>query len=260
MRMSASYDQARASRRFFTNANKSDVWVNTYIGTNLAQRHAAGHTDPSWEPDDPATYPMAFLVEQVANATTPPHFHRADQFQVFVAGRGEFGGEPVGPVTVHFAAAYSPYGPIVAGPEGINYFTLRNSWDSGPRWMPENRGELRQSGRRYRGAVAPSWAAASAADLTWLTETARATLSEPEADGLGAWAFRLPPATKLEGPDPADGAGQYWLALSGSCVAEGTRLAPLSCLFLSKDEPPLSIETESEGVELIAMQYPRRST
>lgn len=256
MRLSASYDQARAGRVCYKIENKSDVWINTYIGTNIAKMHAAGHTGP-WAPEDPARYPMAFLVEQSANATTQAHYHQADQFQLFAAGGGWFGGKPVQPLTLHFAAAYSPYGPIIAGPEGISYFTLRSSWDPGPRWMPENRLALREAKRQHRDLVSTPWMALSTSELASLPETSRVTLIEPAEDGLAAWAFRIPPHTSFTGPDPTLARGQYWLALTGSCVADGAPMHTLSCLFLSQDEAPLAVDTGSEGVELIAMQYPR---
>lgn len=252
-----SYDDARTSRDDYKLADKADVSVRTYIGTNLAQRRAAGLTDETWEPEGATTYPMAFLVEQRARAITRPHFHRADQFQVFVGGGGIFDGKPVEPVTIHFAAAYSTYGPIVAGEEGIHYFTLRNGWDAGPQWMPESRGELKAAGRKHRGRVTPPWTPASIAELQSLTEVAHTALLAPETDGLAAWVFRVPPGATFTGPAPEAGAGQYWLAVGGACVADTGRLGRLSCGFVSPSEPALEIAAQHEGIELIAMQYPR---
>ena len=247
MKIIVSYDEARASRRDYKLPDKADVSVNTYVGTNIAQRRAAGFTDETWEPEGAATYPMAFLVEQHANAVTRPHFHRADQFQVFVAGGGMFNGQAVQPVTIHFAGAYSGYGPIVAGPEGLHYFTLRNGWDPGPRWMPENRGEIKSSGRKHRGRVASPWTPASVPELVSLTQVMRTMILEPEVDGLAAWSFRLPPRTTFTGPDPAAGAGQYWLAFNGGCVADGVRLTSLSCAFVPPNESALLLEVERRG-------------
>lgn len=259
MRLHTSHQQARATRLHFQFQDKTDVWVNTYIGTNVAGRHAAGLTDETWEPDSPGLYPMAFLVEQTPNSTTAAHFHRSDQFQLFVGGDGEIEGKTVHPVTLHFAAAYSAYGPIVAGPDGVNYFTLRNGWDPGARWMPDNRSELRQAGRQHRTLVVEPWANASATSLAALSKVETATLISPESDGLAAWSIRVPPGSRYQGADPATGAGQYWLILDGGCVAGEARLARYSCLFLSPDESPLSIQSEREGVALIVMQYPHHA-
>ena len=65
-----------------------------------------------------------------------PHFHSADQYQVIVQGGGRLGVHDVGTVSVHYTDSYSAYGPIVAAGEGISWFTLRNAWDPGARYMP----------------------------------------------------------------------------------------------------------------------------
>ena len=88
-------------------------------------------------------YPMAFLVEKDPHAVTKPHFHEADQYQVIVQGGGRLGTHDVGTVAVHYTDAWSAYGPIVAADEGISWFTLRNTWDSGARYMPAAREQLR---------------------------------------------------------------------------------------------------------------------
>src|SRR4051794_30692220 len=81
--------------------------------------------------------PQGFLLEiPTPQGVITPHFHRVDQFQVFVAGSGMIGKHPIAPVTVHYSDGYTPYGPIVAGPEGITFFNLRSSGDSGQHEMP----------------------------------------------------------------------------------------------------------------------------
>ena len=41
--------------------------------------------------DDPVLSPTVFLIEQPPNATLVPHFHRQNQFQLFVDGGGTLG-------------------------------------------------------------------------------------------------------------------------------------------------------------------------
>jgi len=50
-----------------------------------------------------------------------------------------------------YTDAYSAYGPIVAGKSGIWWFTLRNRWDPGARYMPAEREVLAaaRDGRRH---------------------------------------------------------------------------------------------------------------
>jgi hypothetical protein len=56
-------------------------WHTTFIGENRMTR------DPGTpEPDGATLFPMAFLVEKDPGAVVHPHFHRADQYQVVVAG------------------------------------------------------------------------------------------------------------------------------------------------------------------------------
>ncbi len=71
-----------------------------------------------------------------------------------VHGHAMLGLHEVRPVTVHFTGAHTAYGPIKASPDqGVWYFTLRNGFDPGARFMtmPENRIALRTvPGRRHR--------------------------------------------------------------------------------------------------------------
>ena len=62
--------------------------------------------------------PQAYLVEQPADATVPPHFHDSDQFQVFVSGKVMFGKKAVHSPSLHYAEGHTPYGPIVTEDQG----------------------------------------------------------------------------------------------------------------------------------------------
>src|SRR5690606_27671827 len=94
-----------------------------------------GHTDliTSGEGD---RAPHALVVDQPPEAVIPTHFHAIDQFQVFIAGGGPIGRKPIEPVTVHYTNAHTGYRPIIAGPEGLKYLTLR------PRHRAESRAQV----------------------------------------------------------------------------------------------------------------------
>ena len=94
--------------------------------------------------------PQGFLVDQPPGAVTPPHFHEPNQFQVFVGGKGRIGAFPAVPLTVQYANGHTPYGPIVAGPEGVEYFTLRQRWDPGAKYLPANRDKMQKGNQRTR--------------------------------------------------------------------------------------------------------------
>src|SRR5262245_18405605 len=71
--------------------------------------------------------PQGFLVDvHQPDYVIKPHFHLVDQFQVIVSGGGTFGRHhPITAGSLHYADAYTPYGPIVAGEKGLAFFTLR---------------------------------------------------------------------------------------------------------------------------------------
>ena len=136
----------RTSRRKTANG-----WHTTFIGQN---RNTLKQGDAP--PASDCLYPMAFLVEKEAAAVVHPHFHQADQYQVIVQGSGRLGVHDVASVAVHYTDAYSAYGPIVAADEGVAWFTLRNAWDPGARYMPEHRRQLREARAKYQHREAAS--------------------------------------------------------------------------------------------------------
>jgi hypothetical protein len=87
----------------------------------------------------PAPRPQAFLVEQSPNWQLPVHFHLEHQFQVFVAGGGSIGRQPISLLDVHYASPHSGYGPLVSGDAGVSYLTLRAVGDTGAWYLPEMR-------------------------------------------------------------------------------------------------------------------------
>lgn len=87
--------------------------------------------------EDPSLSPTIFLVEQPAGMVLPAHCHRNNQFQLVVAGTGKIGPNKLGPVTIHYAGAYTAYGPLAAGPDGLKYFIIRSVHESGMQVVAE---------------------------------------------------------------------------------------------------------------------------
>jgi hypothetical protein len=202
---------------------------------------------------------MATLVEQDPESSLMAHFHVADQFQVFVGGGGRLGKTPVAGVLIQFVGPHTPYGPIVAGPDGIHYLTLRNGYDGGGRLMPECRDEL-PTPRAFRQEVSEAMQRTSVDELRQLSCADAGEVIAANADGLAAWRFRLPPGHALEGPDPASGRGQHWVVLSGALqCAEASALVANSCIFVFPDDPPFVGRAGTEGLDILALQYPRRA-
>jgi hypothetical protein len=130
----------------------------------------------------------------------------------------------------------------------VQYFTLRNGFDPGARFMtvPENRAALRAvPARRHREAVVGP-----------LAQEAGAIIG-PQPDGMGAWRYQVAAGERLIGPDPAWGRGQYFVVVAGSMSQDGKSIPGLSCIFVYPDDPPFSGFAGDDGADVIAMQFPR---
>jgi hypothetical protein len=226
-----------------------DVWVTGYMGK------FAGTATPGPDEAPRTLFPDAYLIDQGPGVVLGAHFHRANQFQVIVDGSGTLGRKPVRPFVVHYAGAFTPYGPIDPGPQGIGYMTLRARYDPGFQRMPEEREALRGGNRKPRAHTSgPLEPGASPVPVEPVCEA----IFGPEPDGLAALRYRIPAGTSTVGLDPAGGHGQYWLVLDGEMrTAQGKVLPPKSCVFISADEPAQRIESASTTpLDLLVMQFP----
>jgi hypothetical protein len=251
MILTANSEVARQTTRRRT----GNGWHTIFIGENR-NTLKAGETPP----EAGVLYPMAFLVEKDPRAVVKPHFHQADQYQVVVQGGGRLGQHDVGTVAVHYTDAWSAYGPIVAADEGIAWFTLRNAWDSGARYMPGARDQLRAARShnfRHREATAAPMPVASATELAHTDQLSCMTVIEPTTDGLATWRYRLPANASVSGPDPRAGGGQFWIVLSGTASAGDTSLLPPnSCVFVAPDDGSLFLTAGEAGAEALCLQFP----
>ena len=232
-------------------------WNTAFIGKNRSILKE-GEAPPAGN----IVYPMAFLVEKDAAAVVHPHFHSADQYQVVVQGGGRLGVHDVASVAVHYTDAWSAYGPIVAAGEGISWFTLRNTWDPGARYMPAQRQALREARAKFqhREATCGPLPALSDADLAALTDVTGNTVIEETKDGLGTWHYTMKPSGVARGPDPSTGGGQFWLVTAGlACVPGGALLPPNSTIFVGPDEVAMEMTAGPMGADLLCMQFPKRA-
>ena len=218
-----------------------------YYRSDFHQASAAG----------PGIQAQGFLIEQDPHSTVLPHFHVQNQFQVIVAGGGRLGVHDVSPVSVHFAGAHTAYGPIVSGPEGVSYFTLRDGFDPGAKFMPGARKELERG--RYRFVLIGDVAVNGVAGLRQTRGATVETVVEPEPDGLTAQVVRLGPRESIETLDPASGGGQYHLVLAGALDGDGEELPVNSCIFVAPDEGSPRHVAAADGAELLLLQFPRRA-
>ncbi|MGI9480531.1 MAG: hypothetical protein ACR2PI_27830 [Hyphomicrobiaceae bacterium] len=198
--------------------------------------------------------PQGFLVEQPPGSVTLPHFHETNQFQVFVDGFGSMGKHAAKPLTVQYANGHTPYGPIKASETGVTYFTLRQRWDPGAKYMPASRDKLAKGNQRTRikGGIPITDDSARAA----LTAPAVETIFEREDDGMAAWLYRFGAGTETAMPDPAGTGGQYLVVAAGELEHGGKTYEKWSTLFVTADEPAPTVAAGGDGLDLLVLQFP----
>ncbi|HEU0218012.1 MAG TPA: hypothetical protein VFQ90_15235 [Stellaceae bacterium] len=249
MILTADAETARHNRR-----ETPRGWSTPFIGAN---RYTIRPGDPI--PAADALHPVAFLVERGPGGITKPHFHQADQYQVVVSGYGKLGLHDTGTVAVHYTDAYSAYGPIVAAEEGIAWFTLRNCWDPGAKYMADldSRAELRASRDRHTHWETTTDPVPALAEGVLRETTAIDCQVVLEGEhGLATWRYRLPPGAALAGPEPAASGGQFWLVLGGTLSAAGSAfLGVNSTIFVGPDDGPLAATAGPGGAEALCLQY-----
>lgn len=237
-------DRALASRSKFTLANGTG-----YYKTDFLQ--------PTAE-DSAAVTPQSFLVEQDADSVILPHFHQQNEFQVVVRGEGSIGRHPVRPISVHYAGAFTGYGPITAGPEGLWYFTLRPKMDYGAKFLPEARDEMPKKAPKRHLLGGPVDLKVESSDRT---ASVCEEIFPTQADGIGGWLARIGPRGSISAPELAGGLGRYYVVASGSATVgdpgSGEALGRWATVFVTADEEPVQIEAGREGAEVLVLQFPQ---
>lgn len=238
MILGSTYEASQATRKHYVLPNGTGFWKSEYI---ISDHKSA-----------PA--PHALLVEQDANQVILPHFHEQNQFQVIINGGGTLGRTVVSPITVHYAGAYTGYGPITAGEEGLWYFTLRPMMDNGAQFLPESRPKMKDWPKKhYHSAPLQSISTNALAALA----RAESITVQHDDDGMRVETIRVPAGTNATAPDPAQGGGQFFLVTNGSMHIDGKKFGRLSCVWVAHTEAAMTIQAGAEGVELLMLQCPR---
>ncbi len=211
-------------------------------------------TDMIGRRKDTSDHPLAFLVKGPPAYVIPPHFHEIDQYQIFVGGSATLGKHAVLPGSVHYADAYTPYGPITATQDGFDYLTLRPKSIIGYHEMPEGGPLLKPvnetRGRRGRMMVADI-------DPAGPRDTAREALFE-EPDGIAAYRLSADPGAALPQPDIAHG-GAYYVVLDGEVAAAGKVYPPRSCIWVDQGEAPPEMTAGTDGASVAFMSFARQA-
>jgi hypothetical protein len=202
------------------------------------------------DPGQRAPGPQGFMVMLPPGYVGRAHFHEVDQFQVFFGGAGAtYQRHEVPWAMLHFADAYTTYGPFQAGSADLHFFTLRAEATLGTHYMPESRDKLVRRGRRtmhlaLEREVAPSPGARSVSTLL------------AEDDGLRMERVRLGARTELTPEATRDGA--YLCVLDGTLARGGELVGPRTLGWW----PPGASDTLAagdDGVDLVLLSFPTRT-
>jgi hypothetical protein len=201
--------------------------------------------------------PQAFMVTMGPGASVPAHFHRIDQYQLLLGGGGASykGAElPSRTLTVHYADAFSTYGPIDAGAEApMEFYTLRAFADMFIAYMPQERNKLPATSRHRNIHRTIETGDGAAVD-----RPAREDLIPETEDGLAAWRVSLGPAQPVQSGTPAGG-GQYCYVIAGSVLAAGKELGPRSLAWLPPGSPTDGAAAGPDGCDVLFLQFPRNT-
>ena len=200
--------------------------------------------------------PQSYLIKQLPNITNPTHFHIQNQFQVFVHGSGTFGRHPIEPYIVHYAGAFTGYGPIVAGTEGLNYLTLRARRDPGAKFLPEQKnlfmaGPKRHfTSRQFKPLDSSIIHALKAPEFLWD--------HYDQEINLGVGLLRMPSFSSYVVQSELNSDGIFLVVIGGEVSVLSNTIGINQNIFLSANEPPLEIRVLKGFAELLVLQMPSK--
>ena len=207
--------------------------------------------------EDPLLSPTVSLIEQPAGFEFMPHFHRQNQFQIFVGGSGSIGAHALAPVVVHYAGAHTGYGPLVAGPLGIQYFTLRPVAESGFIPVAQHRERMIRGPKRH--AQSQQIAISTPEALLGLGEIEDSFVIPLGDDGMGARLLRMPPRHSLEVEHPPGCQGQFIFVLEGAVELAGREIVRWEQLYATRDEPIALLSATAAGAQLLCLSVPHQA-
>ena len=206
--------------------------------------------------DDTVLSPTAFLVEQPPHCTLEPHFHRQNQFQVFVEGNGTIGSQPLDCVLVHYAGAYTGYGPVISGPQGIKYFTIRSVCESGYIPATQAREKMVRGPKRHL-TVGPVEVSSPPQDA----QPGQTLALHPfETDGLGVGYLQLVSGGQLHFDRHPASDGVFVFVLQGQLKLHDHSLAAWEMFFISRDEPVPDCIAGEQGAQILTLHCPPKDS
>ncbi len=193
--------------------------------------------------------PQAFCVRRPSSqGRLRVHWHPVPQFQYFVGGAGRMVNHEVQRGCVHYADAYTPYGPLDVVADDVAFLTLRATTDHGAFFMPETQTELRTA-RIDRGHPTPR------RNLSFDLAHAAAGVVVADDDGLAIEVLDISP-TQSARVDPGD-AGAYVVVVGGTLVDALDVVEVNGFRFVAHAE---SLRAGADGARVGVLRFPRAAT
>jgi hypothetical protein len=198
--------------------------------------------------------PQGWLIDFPAERRVNLHFHDTDQFQVFFPSPGStFRRHQMEPLVVHYADAYSTYGPIVAGPADMHFMTLRAKGSRFVAYLPQEREKLVKKGKRNYHVGLQSWLSEP---MPADREARMKPLFKPQFDNMAIHAVAAGPGARFEGPSPRQSSGQYYCVVDGTFNDGAQRLERMAVAWRGPGDDLPALVAGPEGGRLLVMQFP----
>ena len=228
-------------------------------GTGI-EHWGSSYFGPRYSSEELAPGPQSLMTQMCAHETILPHFHGVTQFQLFPSGSGMLAKTELRPLMLQYKDHHTGYGPLVAGPHGLTFISLRNrTGNSHPVYLskPGYREQLKPSKRR--NWVTPHIPLSTRPVLQYRKDVAWEALYDAAKidDELSAHIVRLGAGLSTPGLDPQAGGGCYLFVANGSLEISGQSLPEWSMVYVDPDEAAYEIRAGTLGAEVLVMQFPK---
>ena len=122
------------------------------------------------------------------------------------------------------------------------------------KWMPDSKEALNKEPRKFRAAHAGIHPVAGIPDSSGSED-----IITFDDTGLGARHYLLKPGDELAGPPPANGRGQFWFVIDGSCTWLEKPAAKDGLCFLEPDDDAMNVIAGDRGAQLLLLQFAKAS-
>ena len=215
--------------------------------------HAYWRSDYFESPNGAICSPQAYLIEQPATIVNPTHFHIQNQFQLFTSGEGLIGRNQVTPLLIHYAGAYTGYGPIISGADTLNYITFRAIRDPGAKFLPEAAHEFKKGPKRH---ITYSLSLMLPEQRKNLSRAEHDWIHPPETDGLAIGMLRLPLSTTSSLVHTAGSIGCFMVVMKGTIRFGDRQMSTYEHVFISSDIDEFEYSNGTEPAELLMLHFP----